>query len=487
MTTPPDSPDTALPIIAIVGRPNVGKSALFNRIVGRRVAIVHEESGVTRDRIAANADFDGRHFMVVDTGGLGSYSDESKVGLFDGLIRQQVEAVLAEATKLILVVDAQVGITPLDAEIAKFLHRRGHDVIVAANKADNDNFAEEATTAFARLGFEAVVPVTCTHGIGLDDLLETVLKDLPVVGEPPPRATPLKIAVVGRPNVGKSSLVNCLLGQDRVMVSEIAGTTRDAIDVPCVFAAGTRSLPSLLIDTAGLRAKSKVDTLVEVFSVMRAQNAIRRADLVLFVIDAAMLPTAQDRKIAHLIGAAHKCCLIVANKWDLVPRGTTHREFETNLRREMPFMEYAPVLPVSALQRQQLPELHERVLDLHEKMQAKLPTSLINQVLQDLAARTPPPAIGGRMFKLFYATTTHMAPPHVVLFVNHRELGTPAYVQYLESHLRETFYPEGGIPVHITLRDRPKSGDEGARAGRYEARDATPSYIRKPRPHGRRP
>ena len=455
-----------LPVVAIVGRPNVGKSALFNRILGRRLAIVHEQPGVTRDRVAAATEFENRRVLLVDTGGLGVFLDvEKHIDTVDVLIREQVEAVLREAAVVILVTDAQDGLTPLDKEIAIFLRRQGRPVIVAANKSDDEKLATAATAAFTRLGFERTDPVSAIQGYGVGTLLHDVARRLPPAMPDESltvssAAAPLRIAIVGRPNVGKSSLVNALAGHQRMIVSDVPGTTRDAVDVPITLSGNGQTLPAIIVDTAGLRPKHKVDNMVERFSVMRTESAIKRADLVLFLVDGSEPPTAQDRKVGSLIGESRKCCLMVANKTDLLPRESKPRQVEDAIRFDMPFMRYAPIIPVSALKGNNLDRLAGEVLRVYEKMRTPLPTSILNQFLRDLVARTPPPSIKGQGLKLFYTTMVACPPPQLVLFVNHTDLGTRAYLQFLETRLSEAFFPGGGIPVKVELRKRPQASKE---------------------------
>ena len=458
----------SLPIIAIVGRPNVGKSALFNRIVGRRMAIVHEQAGVTRDRIMAAAEDDNRHFQIVDTGGLGNYTDEKATGVFDGLIRAQVEAVAGEAATLILVTDAQAGETPLDRELAQFLRTFGRRVVVAANKADSPELRDAAAHQFAGLGFDSVVAVTCLHGRGINDLLDAALKGVPR-GAPgrafetdgtSPAGKPFRLAVLGRPNVGKSSIVNRLAGQERMIVSEVAGTTRDAVDVPITLKAGTRELAAVVVDTAGLRRKSKVDTVVEFFSVDRAQKAMDHCDLALFVVDAAEPATAQDRRIASLIVDSGKPCVVVANKWDLAPMAVARNRFRDALKEALPFLSHAPVAVLSALKDRSLDTLAEAVFQVYDNRGITVPTAVLNQFLRDLLARTPPPAAGGRVFKLFYGAQVSNIPPRFTLFVNHERLCPPAYRVFLTNRLREAFYPESGMPITIAFRERKENDPE---------------------------
>jgi GTP-binding protein len=455
------APESRLPIVAIVGRPNVGKSALFNRLVGRRISIVHEQSGVTRDRVAAPAHHAGRHFLLVDTGGLGIHPHERKgPDVFDGLIRDQVAAIVAEADALIWVVDCLDGMTPQDEQIREFMMQAELPVIVAANKADNVPLREGAAGEFAKLGVHDIVPTTCTHNFGFDELIGRVLRQIPIVAEPPDDGG-LRIAVVGRPNVGKSSLVNRIFGEDRVMVSDIAGTTRDAIDVPVVLRDGDEDVPATFIDTAGLRPRSSVDTVVEFFSASRAQSAIRRAHVVLLVIDGTDPGTAQDRRIARMICDERKPCILLVNKWDLVSGETKQRDLGAEIRRRMPFMQHAPMHFICALSGYNFNGILEHILALREQMQVTIPTSVLNQFLQDTLARTPPSPVANKRFKVFYGTMVGNPPPHIILFGNNRDSCPPTYLQFLENRLREAFFPEAGLPIWLEVRERRQGDNPG--------------------------
>ena len=468
-----------LPVVVIVGRPNVGKSALFNRIVGKRVAIVHEQAGVTRDRVASVAEYDGKHFLLVDTGGLGVFLDTKKgVELFDALIREQVEAVLKEAEVVIFAVNYQDGITPLDREIAQFLRKTGRRVVVAPTKADTPESIPKAHQLFLALGFDEIEPTSSIQGLGISDLAMTVSKDFfPMPAPVAEGSEPLKLAVVGRPNAGKSSLVNALLGQKRMIVSEVPGTTRDAVDIPLTLPGpeGT-AVPAVIIDTAGLRPSHKVDNVVEKFSVMRSENAIKRADIVLLMIDTSAPPTQQDRRIASLIGEIRKPCIMVANKIDLLPPKMRPKELEESVRQAMPHMGYAPLVAISAKHGRNIDGLRARVARLYEKMKTTIPTSILNQFLRDLTMRTPPPAIKGRHLKLMYTTMVSTPPPHLVMFVNHEELGTDAYIRFLETRVQEAFFPEGGMPVHIELRGRTGKDPEERGRSRNARGDEAPAH-----------
>lgn len=450
-----------LPTIAIVGRPNVGKSALFNRIVGRRISIVHEQSGVTRDRIAARASHGHSHFLLVDTGGLGVPVKElRRVDLFGAFIRDQVVAVAGEADVIILVTDVQDGLTPLDAEVADFLRSAGNRVIVAANKADNEQLREAADAEFAALGFAAPMPISCLHRRGIDELLDACVASLPVAPEPDDKPE-LRLAVVGRPNVGKSSLVNRLLGEERVMVSEIPGTTRDAVDVPFQLRGDDEIVPVSLIDTAGLRRKRRVDTPVEFFSVARAEAAIRRCDIVLFMMEATAPATAQDRRIAKLIGEHRKPCIMLANKWDLMSGKMKQRELEAEFRHGLPFMQHAPLECVCAVSGYNVGKIIPRLFALREQMQVMIPTAVVNRFTQDTVARTPPGTSDGKTFKILYGTMAGNPPPHFILFVNHKSSCPANYLQFLENQIRKAFFPEAGLPIWLELRDRRPLKDKG--------------------------
>ncbi len=341
----------SLPVIAIVGRPNVGKSALFNAIVRRRISIVHEQSGVTRDSVAAEASYQGRHFMLVDTGGLGTLNGEKNVDLFDGMIREQVTDVLKDASALIWVVNCQDGITPQDLEVGAFFRKSGKPMVICANKADNRELEQLAEGTFAKLGVAHIFPTTCTHSHGIDALVKHITSQIPERPEADAEAEkPLRIAVVGRPNVGKSSLVNRLVGENRMMVSNVAGTTRDAVDLPVTLKNGDTEMDVVLVDTAGLRRQGQISTVVEFFSANRTEQAIRNCDLVLFVLDGMEPCTTQERRIGRIIDDARKPCIMLANKWDLVTAEGHDQPklFVEFVRHAMPFMSHAPVLHISA-------------------------------------------------------------------------------------------------------------------------------------------
>ncbi len=444
-----------LPVVAIVGRPNVGKSSLFNRLAGRRVSIVHRESGVTRDRVVSPVHLAGRQCLLTDTGGLGVFADDGRVSAFDRLIRDQVEETIREADCLIWVVDSRDGITALDREFARLLRRGGaSQVIVAVNKADNAQQAEAAANEFAALDWQPVVPISCSHGRNLQTLVAELAARLPLSAPSEIEKPGLQLAVVGRPNVGKSSLVNALLGEPRVMVSDIAGTTRDAVDIPITVQNDQERALFTLIDTAGLRRKRRVDSAVELFSVMRAENAIKRSQAVVFVVDAGDTNSAQDRRIARLIESENKPCIIVANKWDLAGRHVKMREMRRRLEQSLPFMQYAPIIGVCAVSGYNLQSLLEALFELRERASLKIPTAMVNQFVHDVFARTPPPAEKRGRLKFFYGTMVGNPPPQFLLFVNDGRLARENYRQYLKNQLQSAFFPKSGLPVSIRLRSR---------------------------------
>ncbi|MCK5803406.1 MAG: ribosome biogenesis GTPase Der, partial [Lentisphaeria bacterium] len=406
-------------------------------------------------------------------GGLGVRMAEKKVDLFDGLVREQVTEIVAEADVLVWVVDCQDGVTPQDEEVASFLRQSGRPVVLAANKADNETMRAAAESDFAKLGFPRIVPTSCTHNHGVPRLLEAALPLAPscrTVSEAVEE--PFRIAVVGRPNVGKSSLVNRLLGAERVMVSDIAGTTRDAVDVPFVIRDGDESVSASLIDTAGLRRRRQVDSVVEFFSAARAQKAIRRSDVVLLILDATAPGTSQDRRIARLVVDAQKPCILLANKWDLASEEMKQKELVLRIRENMSFMKHAPVHAVCALSGYNFSGILEHVLMVREQMRVSIPTSLVNQFLQDIFMRTPPPAVGTKRFKVLYGTMVSNPPPRFVLFCNDPKICAANYLQFLENRLRDAFFPEAGLPLHVELRARkaPKGTENRRNAMAGEAR-----------------
>ncbi len=446
-----------LPVVAIVGRPNVGKSSLFNILAGKRISIVHEESGVTRDRVAVPVEIDGVHLLLVDTGGLHGSSSQDQDVPYGESVRRQVEAAVSEAGCVVWVVDAGCGFTAVDNDIADMLRRRETGkVLIAANKADNRQLAEAVESEYLTNEFEAPIPISCSHHSGLSELNERILDKLRSFGNLPqsPPESGMRLAVLGRPNVGKSSLVNALLGEDRVLVSSTAGTTRDAVDIPIEVVTDEKRVPFTLIDTGGLRQRRRVDTAVELFSVMRAENAVKRCDAAILVLDGSEGVTAQDRRVARLVRSFNKPCLLAANKWDLAGREMKMRQLQSRVEHELPFMNYAPFIALCALSGYNLQRLLDTLFTLIDYSKSKIPTPLLNQFLHDLAARHPAPPQGKRRLKFFYGVMVDNPPPRVVLFVNDHKLCRANYRDFISNQLQAAFFPKSGLPVCLELRSR---------------------------------
>lgn len=426
--------------IAIVGRPNVGKSALFNRLVGRRVAIVHEECGVTRDRIQCEAAWDGAPYTLVDTGGLASVEKARALDAITAGVRAQAEAAIEDAAVILLVVDVQAGLVPLDEEVARFLHRKGRTVYVAANKADHGRH-DDATADFQRLGFP-VFPVSALHNRGLEALMFEAMKHLPPAENRTVKA-PLKVAVIGRPNAGKSSYINRLLNSNRVIVSDVPGTTRDSIEIPFTVGEGEAARHYLLIDTAGVRPGGKVHEAVEKFSRIRVEETIHRADVCVLMMDAAAGPSRQDKHLAAQIVEAARGCVLLVNKWDLRTGDVTEKSYREALRAEMPFLSWAPLLFISARTGAQVRTSIEVLDRVAASVATEFSTGVLNRLLHDAVERKSAPSIKGRRLKLYYATQTGTRPVRLKIFINDPELVVPAYETYLQRMLRERFGLEG--------------------------------------------
>jgi GTP-binding protein len=444
-----------LPIVAIVGRPNVGKSALFNRLVRQRVAIVHDQPGVTRDRLSADCQIDSVRFTLVDTGGIGSAIDAS----FDEQVRAEADLAMEMASLILLVTDARDGLTPVDRLLARELRSTKKPIIVVANKIDHPNQTDHETE-FSELGFAEVVPVSAAHGRGITELTEHIAAHLPdETSDSAPFSPALKLAVVGRPNVGKSSLINAILQDRRTIVSDIPGTTRDAIDIP--YQRGGKQF--ILIDTAGIRSRGKQSSSVEVFSVMRSQKSIERADVCALVIDAVDGVIAQDKKIAGLIQENEKPCLVVVNKLDLVKPSTRARDFFDailgQIRSNLFFLDYAPIDVLSAHTGENLDRLFQSIERIEKHAQRTLGTGQLNRLLQQALEAHPPPLRGNRRLKIMYATqidfkqADSIRPPTFLLFVNDPQTLTDDYRRYLEGKIREElgYY---GLPILFRLRSR---------------------------------
>jgi len=436
-------------VIAIVGRPNVGKSALFNRVIGRRMAIVHEESGVTRDRLAAEATWNDKRFELIDTGGLALMDNATAAGRIEEGVRDQVRVAVEDAAVVIQVVDIRTGPVPLDKEVSRILHAAGTPTLVAANKADHDGLDRDAA-GFVDLGFP-VTPVSALHSRGVGDLLAAAVTQLPEA-EDRPETNPLKIAVVGRPNVGKSSYINRLLNHDRVIVSDVPGTTRDSIEVPFALGKGKQARHYLLIDTAGMRRLGKVDTVVERFSLFRAERSIEKADVVILMLDASAGPTSQDKKIAHKIFTSNRGCVAMINKWDLaMDAGVTQRKYGAALHDELPFMGFVPTVFVSAESGYNIRRSIDVIDHVAAQVRTQLTTGVLNRVLHDAFDRVQPPLVKGSRLKFYYATQTGIQPPRISLFVNNARKVRANYRSYLVNALRQAFGFEGA-PVVLRFR-----------------------------------
>jgi GTP-binding protein len=450
------------PIVALVGRPNVGKSTIFNRLIGQRLAITEDEPGTTRDRLYGESEWVGHPFVLIDTGGLDVAAAEKmpqRSGRSDALggssrdfareIRQQAEIAIAEADVVIFLVDACDGVTAADRDVADILRRSARPVVVVANKADNDA-RRLAALEFHELGLGEVYPISALHGTGAGDMLDAIVAHLPLASEPEDE-TAVRIAIVGRPNVGKSSLLNALLQEERAIVSPIPGTTRDAIDTPLKW----EGQDLVLIDTAGIRRRGKVESGVEKYSVLRAIGAIERADVVLLVIDAVEGVIAQDAHVAGFILDAFKSVAVIVNKWDAVPGKETDTMIEAtaDIRGRLRFLDYVPVLFVSALTRQRINKVLPLAVRVAEQRRLRVPTGELNRLIRAALTAHPAPNRQGKQLKFFYATQADVAPPTFVLFVNERELVHFSYARYLENAIRAG-YPFEGTPLKLEFRNR---------------------------------
>jgi len=431
-----------VPVVALIGRPNVGKSALFNRIVGGQTAIVSDEAGTTRDRHFAEAEWNGRLFWLVDTGGV---THDPRAPM-DVEIRKQVDQAIAEADLLLLVVDAKAGVHPMDARVVDMLREARKPWLLVANKADDPRSTD--FYEFYRLGAGDPIPVSATNGKNSGDLLDLVVEKMPTA--PPEAQDALRVAVVGRPNVGKSSFVNRLLGEERLVVSEVAGTTRDAIDTPMRYHERT----IVFIDTAGLRRQSRVDDGIEFYSSLRSRRAIERADICLLMIDAVEGLQNQDLKIANLAWEAGRGLIVIVNKWDLKEKDDkTAAHFQRDATERVPFLGFVPFLFTSALTGQRVSRVLDQVLEVDAERSKRITTSQVNTTLEALIARRQPPQAAGREIKLLYATQVEVAPPTIAVFGNHPELLAEHYVRYLHNGFREA-WGFTGSPLRIVLRRR---------------------------------
>ncbi|HEX2187267.1 MAG TPA: ribosome biogenesis GTPase Der [Longimicrobiaceae bacterium] len=440
-----------LPVVAVVGRPNVGKSTFFNRVLGQRIAIVEDFPGVTRDRNFARTEWNGRQFYLVDTGGMVENSDEP----MDRLIRQQVLTAIDEADVVVQLVDGKAGPHPLDYEVAEYLRRTHRPALLVVNKVDNLGAVNAlAHHEFWDMGLGEPQPVSSLSGKGSGDVLDAVVALLPEAGEEA-EDDALRVAVIGKPNVGKSSFVNRLLGEERLVVSEVAGTTRDAIDTPMQF----HGRKLVFVDTAGLRRQARIDEGVEFYSSIRTERAIERADVCLLLIDATEGVAVQDLKIAEKAWDAGCGLIIVANKWDLVEKETmTAPNFEKELRNRAPFLQWVPVVFTSAISGQRVQRVLPMVLEVEEHRGRRIATHEVNDVMRELVARARPPAHAGHAVKFLYGTQVSVRPPRFVLFSNFPDGVPESYVRYLHNGFRAA-WGFMGVPLRITLRRRHEEAD----------------------------
>ena len=428
----------AKPLIAIVGRPNVGKSMLFNKLIGKRLSIVEDTPGVTRDRIYGESEWLGRKFRLVDTGGIEPSTDNQILSF----MREQAQIAIDNATVIVFVTDIKTGMTAADQEVAGMLQRSKKPIVLAVNKMDATGTVDPDFYEFYNLGLGDPVAVSAVHGHGTGDLLDECLKYFPTEEDEDDESDVIQVAIIGKPNVGKSSLTNRILGEQRVIVSNVAGTTRDAID------------------TAGMRKKSKVDDNIEKYSVLRATMAIERSDVCLIMIDANDGVTEQDTKVAGLAHEAGKACIIVVNKWDAVEKDDkTMDRMREDIRRDLSFMTYAPIVFISALTGQRVSRLFELINYVNDQASMRITTGMLNSVLADAQTRVQPPTDKGRRLKIYYMTQVGIKPPHFVVFCNDKKLFHFSYRRYLENQIRSVFGLEG-TPIIMTIRQ--KGEDENA-------------------------
>lgn len=436
----------AKPIVAVVGRPNVGKSTLFNKLIGQRLSIVKDTPGVTRDRIFASCDWRGRSFMLADTGGIEPHSDD----IILSQMRRQAQLAIEQADVIVLVTDLLSGVTANDADVAVMLQKSGKPVVLCVNKCDRVGAPPAEFYEFYNLGLGDPIAVSSIHGTGTGDLLDAVFEHLPPEEEPDEEDDRIKVAVIGKPNAGKSSLINALAGEERSIVSNIAGTTRDAIDTEI----DTKQGKFLLIDTAGLRRRSRVDDAIEKYSILRAEMAVERADVCVILIDGVEGFTEQDSKVAGIAHEKGKACVIAVNKWDAVEKNDrTMALTRKKLENDFSFMAYAPFVFISAKTGQRLDRLMELITYVNEQNATRISTGTLNDVLAQATARVQPPTDKGKRLKIYYMTQPSTRPPTFVFFVNRADLFHFSYQRYLENQLRETFGLEG-TPIRFIIRER---------------------------------
>ena len=435
----------AKPVVAVVGRPNVGKSTLFNKLIGRRLSIVDDTPGVTRDRIYGDAEWRGRKIMLVDTGGIEPGDDVILSGM-----RAQAQLAIEMANVIIFVTDLQSGVTAADSEIAAMLQKSGKPVVLCVNKCDSIGKVPLEFYEFYNLGLGDPIAVSSVHGHGTGDLLDAVFEHLPEEPEQEEEGETVSVAVIGKPNAGKSSLVNRIAGEERSIVSDVAGTTRDAIDSLVENKYGRFNF----IDTAGLRRKSRIDNQIEKYSVLRAKMAIERADVCVILLDGQDGFTEQDSKVAGLALEQGKACIIAVNKWDIVEKnGKTMDAYRKQLMKDFSFMPYAPIVFISAKTGQRLDRLFELIRYVHSQNTMRISTGMLNDILADATARVQPPTDKGRRLKIYYMTQASTKPPTFVCFCNRADLFHFSYQRYLENQIRSTFGLEG-TPVRFVIRER---------------------------------
>ena len=436
----------AKPIVAVVGRPNVGKSTLFNKLIGQRMSIVDDTPGVTRDRIFGDAEWLNREITLVDTGGIEPKTDD----IILAKMRQQAALAIDMANVIVFVTELKAGVLAADMEIAAMLQRSGKPIVLCVNKCDSVGGTPPEFYEFYTLGLGDPIPVSAAHGHGTGDLLDAVFEHLPEVDDEQDESEIINVAIIGKPNAGKSSLVNKVLGEDRLIVSNVAGTTRDAVDTNVTVGGQVYNL----IDTAGLRRQSKVIDKIEKYSVLRAKMAVDRSDVCVIMLDAAEGFTEQDSKVAGLALEQGKACIIAVNKWDLVEKdGTTMDSYRKKLMNDFSFMSFAPIIFISAKTGQRIERLFELVKYVHEQNSMRISTGMLNDILAEATARVQPPSDKGKRLKIYYMTQASTRPPTFVCFCNRAELFHFSYQRYLENQIRSTFGLEG-TPVRFVIRER---------------------------------
>ena len=435
------------PIVAIVGRPNVGKSTLFNKLIGERRSIVEDTPGVTRDRIYAEAEWNERRFILIDTGGIEPKSEDTILKQ----MRLQAEIAVASADVIIFLCDVRAGLLADDRDIAVMLKKSGKPIIVGVNKVDRVGEVPYEFYEFYELGFDrGPIAISSLHGTGSGDLLDAVIEECTFDENDEEDDGVINVAVIGKPNAGKSSIVNRMCGEERVIVSDIAGTTRDATDTRVENSHGVFNF----IDTAGIRRKSKVEDRIEKFSVLRANMAVERADVCLIMIDAKDGVTEQDEKIAGIAHEAGKACIIVINKWDAIEKdNSTVNTYNNDIRTALAYMPYAPIVYVSALTGQRVANIYEMIVNVYNEARKRITTGMLNDLLNDAMTRVQPPSDKGKRLKIYYMTQTSVAPPTFVIFCNSEELFHFSYVRYLENCLRDTF-GFNGTPIRMVIRQK---------------------------------